>query len=57
MCSYPVGFKSLTKSPVPGNSINGKFIHGPVSSLKSEPSEALEDFLEDALLDDVVPRL
>lgn len=39
-------------SPPPGNIIIGKFIQGPlIPSLLSDPSDARELFLEEALLD------
>lgn len=43
--------KSFTKSPVPGTIIIGKFNHGPANSLKSDPSEARELFLDEQRLD------
>lgn len=43
--------KSFIMSPVPGTIIIGKFNHGPANSLKSDPSEARELFLDEHLLD------
>lgn len=42
---------SFIKSPVPGTIIIGRFNHGPANSLRSEPSEARELFLDEQRLD------
>jgi hypothetical protein len=42
---------SLTISPVPGIIMIGKFNQGPASSLRSDPSEARELFLDEQRLD------
>jgi hypothetical protein len=48
----PSFFTFRTISPVPGIIIIGRFSHGPfIPSLFSDPSEALELFLDEFLLD------
>lgn len=47
---------SLTSSSAPDTNISGKFSQGPANSLRSDASEALEDFRDDARLEQPVPR-
>lgn len=47
---------SLTTSSAPETSIRGRLSQGPASSLRSEASEARDDFLEEARLLQAVPR-
>lgn len=47
---------SFTSSSAPDTNISGKFNQGPANSLRSDASEALEDFLDDARLEQPVPR-
>lgn len=50
------GFMSLSTSPAPPTSINGKLSHGPANSLKSDASDARDDLRDDARLEVAVPR-
>lgn len=47
---------SLTSSSAPDTNMSGRFNHGPASSLRSDASEALDDFRDDARLEQAVPR-
>lgn len=54
--SSSIGLRSFKTSPAPPTNINGKLSHGPASSLKSDASDAREDFRDEARLDVAVPR-
>lgn len=49
-------FISLTTSSAPETSIRGRFNQGPASSLRSDASEARDDFRDEARLEQAVPR-